>query len=382
MDERKNIIRELEEKKNADTEERNRLLEALGEALIKRIGETDPFKEKTETSSGDTPGIVLDEYRQIQKEIAASSEIIKSLEEDTQKLKDVDAGISEKEKEKTRLDKELEELSGTLGKQLLPDPEFKDLAGSSKQQEEDLLVKIEELEKKLDESGEQGKGFLAWLGKNAQMVMSKNLLQRNRSSLQRLYRSVGEKFLSMEQEKSLEGEAAQTLEKARELKERINDQLRELTELRGERKRITDIFGIEGSPARRISGIEKRISHIKLGLPGIYLRFGTLAVEKTEQTGPRQEKLSSFIKEDDSGTIEKAELLNTRIAERDLRIRKINASMNIDKKKAEIEKLNKAIEGQKEKITFANEAIAGYESQIAESEQQIEELETFLKQND
>ena len=382
MDERKNIIRELEEKKNADTEERNRLLEALGETLIKRIGETEPFTEKADGSSGDTPGTVLEEYRLIQKEVAVSTEIIKSLEADTQKLKEVETEISEKEKEKTRVEKELEEAAGTLGKQLLPDPEFQDLAGSSKQQEEDLLVKIEELEKKLDDLGEQGKGFLAWLGKNAQMVMSKNLLQRNRSSLQRLYRSVGEKFLSMDQEKSLDGEAAQTLETARELKERINSLGRNLAELKAERKRITDIFGIEGSPARRISGIEKRISHIKLGLPGVYLRFGTLAAENAGQKAPWRKTLSSFIKDNESEIIEKAEVLNTRIAERDLRIKKINASMNIDKKKAEIEKLNKAIEGQKEKITFAKEAISGYESQIAESEQQIEELETFLKQND
>ena len=377
MDERKNNIRELEEKNSADSEARKLLLEGLGETLISRIGEEEPFRGKAGTIPGvDTPGAVLEEYRQLQKEIAESSGIITSLEADSLKLKELEAVISEKEKELSRFEKEREEVNANLGKLLLPDPEFENLAGSSKQQEENLLAKIEDLEKKLEDLGEQGKGFLAWLGKNAQMAVSKNLLQRNRSSLQRLYRSIGAKFLSVEQEKTLDGEAAETLEKARELREQTGAIDAELTQLKGERKKITDLFGVEGAPSRRITALEKRIAYVKGLFPGIYLKFGSLAAENTWT-----EVLSPFINKDDSEVLEKAELINSKIAERELGIRKINAAISIDKKKAEIEKLTKAIEGQKEKIQFAGEAITGYEKQIAQTEQQIEELKTFLQKN-
>ena len=378
MDERKNNIRELEEKNSADSEARKLLLEGLGETIIKRIGGEEPFSGKEGSIPGAvTPGAALEEYRLLLKEITESLEIIRSLEEDSLKLKELEGKISEKEKEFSRFEKEREEVTTALGRLLLPDPEFEELAGSSRQQEENLLAKIEDLEKKLDDLGEQGKGFLAWLGKNAQMAVSKNLLQRNRSSLQRLYRSIGLKFLSLEQEKTLDGEAAETLEKALELRDHAGAIDAELALLRAEKKKITEIFGIEGSPSRRITALEKRIAYVKGLFPGIYLKFGTLATEKAWA-----ETLSPFLNGDDQELLGKAELLDSKIAERELGIKKINAAITIDKKKAEIEKLQNAIEGQKEKIQFAGEAISGYEKQIAQSEQQIDELKAFLQQND
>jgi len=383
MDERKNIIKVLEEKKTSDTDEKNRLLEGLGETLLNRIGDSEPFKD----DPGSVLGAVLEEYRLLQKEIAESSEMIKALEADTRKQKELEAIIAEKEKEHSRTESELDEITVILGKQLLPDPEFDDISGSSKQQEENLILKIEDLEKKLEELEEQKGGFLGWLGKNAQMAMSKNLLQRNRSTLQRLYRSVGKKFLSMEQEKIPDTEAAETLQKAREIKDQLSSIEADLAEQIAERKKITETFGAEGTPARRITGFEKRIAHVKGQFSKVYVRFGTLAATFEPRAGKKQsapwiKKLAPFFNEKDHEVLEKIELLDTQIAERELGIKKINASLSIDKKNAEIEKLNKAIENQQEKITFAEEAISGYKKKIAASETEIEELETFLKENE
>jgi peptidoglycan hydrolase CwlO-like protein len=59
----------------------------------------------------------------------------------------------------------------------------------------------------------------------------------------------------------------------------------------------------------------------------------------------------------------------------------VNLKINIDNEKAAIEKMNKAIIGQRQKITVANEHIADFEKQIAETEQRIEELQAFLNSN-
>ena len=377
MDERKIILRDLEVKKTSDTEARNRLLEGLGEALISRIGEEAPFKDTT----GETPGAALEEYRLFQKELDESFEMIKTLESETLKLRDMEAIISEKEKELSRSEKEQEEILVMLGRQLLPDPEFKEIAGSSKQQEEDLLAKIEELEKKLENLEDQKGGFLTWLGKNAQMAVSKNLLQRNRSSLQLLYRSVGEKYLSLDTEKTPNDNTGETVKRTLKLKEHLNSLAADIAEQKDGRKKTADLFGADGSPTRRITSIEKRIANVKGKLPGVYLRFGSLAAGSTGKKSDWAEELKALLTDDDSNVLCKAEDLNSKISERELAIKKINAAIDIDKKKAEIEKLSKAIDTQKQKIKFAGEAITGYENQIAQSEQAIEELEMFIRQN-
>lgn len=387
MDERKNNIRELEVKKAADAEAMNRLLEGLGETIINRIGENEPFSEHSEASAG----AALQEYRHLQNELSESGKMIEALEAETLKLKELEDEISAKEGGFSRFEKELEEVSAILGKMLYIDPDFDDITGTYKQQIDSLFTRIDEQEKKMEGLEAPGGGLLSWLGKNTKMAVSKTLLTRNRYALQRLYRNIGEKFLSMEMEpeKVSDRETSETLTKARELKEQIESLSAELSALKSDRRKITDLFGAEGSPSRRITGLKKRIAHVKGEFPKVYLKFGLLAAEsqaasqvknQTEKSGWAAE-LASFINGNDTKIFKKAELLKSKIAESELGIEKINTAISIDRKKAEIEKLKQAIEGQKQKITFAEEAVAGYEKQIAQSELQIEELEEFLKQN-
>jgi hypothetical protein len=79
MDNRKGKIKELEAEKANEIKARNKLLEELGEALFGRIG------EGVLTDSGDAAA-VLTGYRGLQKDIADSEDIIKSLEEEVSKL--------------------------------------------------------------------------------------------------------------------------------------------------------------------------------------------------------------------------------------------------------------------------------------------------------
>ena len=386
MDEKRNTIQELEKKKKADIDARNSLLKGLGEALFQRIGEGEPFSQDT----GDSPGILLAEYRGLLKEIAESADLIKNLEADIVRLKELEGEISTNESEYTRLAKELVELNIKLGKELLGIPGFDDRAVYSKQQEEILLAKIAELERKLEALDEREGGILAWLGKNAQIAVSRALLLKNRSTLERVYRSIGEKILNAEAKAEsgtseavqqdgssstevLKGEAAGLLVEARRHKEQISSLNAELSMLRGQRREIGGIFA-EGSPAQRIQGLEKRIAFVKQDFPSLYLRFGTLA---TESSG--KEALSSFLKEEDDLVLQNTENLKSRIGETELEIEKIKAAISIEGEKAEIEKMKKAIAGQQQKITSAEEAINGLEKQIAESEKHIEELNAFIQ---
>jgi len=368
MDERKSIIRELEEKKRADTEARDRLLGGLGETLIKKMEEGGSFSESA--------GGILAEYRGLRNEIAVSGDTIKSLEAEGLRLKELDDSISAKEGETSRLTKEFAEACTRLGKALLG-AGLGDFAASFRQQEDILLAKIEEQEQKSRELEEREGGVLAWLGKNAQMAVSKALVLKNRSALQKVYRSAGEHYFTSKPPGTLEGEAAEAAANAEGIKGRMDSLADDLIILKGERKKLTDAFGVEGSPPRRIGALQKRIAFVKDEFPGLYLRLGSLAVKPEGK-----EALVSVLDGEDKAVLERAAFYQGTIEERELKIKKVKASISIDNEKAEIEKIKKAIANQRQKIAAANGEIAELEKQISEAEHNIDEFKLFLSEND
>lgn len=372
MDERKSIIRELEKNNKADADARNQLLADLGEVLLKKVTDDESFPEKT----GKTPGAVLAEYRKKQQEISDSEEHIKSLETDIALLKDLEQKIAVAQDEQSATEKELVEDYVRLGKLLLDDPGLEETTATYKQQEEIILARIDEQEKKLTELDGQDGGVLAWFGKNAQMTLSKTLLLKNRSALQRLYRSTGEYLVSTVAEKILNGETAGYRDKILEKRELLASIVKNLQAIKSERRQIVIRSGAEGSPLRNIQILEKLIKRIHAELNGIYLRFGLLAAESTDG-----DTLFSLLSKSDNGVLEKAKNIRQEIARRELEIEKIKAAISIDNEKNEMEKINRAILGQKQRISDAEDAIANLEKQLAESEQHIVELETFIRDN-
>ena len=372
MEEGRNKIRDLETKISSDSKTRNQLLEGLGEAVFNRIGDKEPFTNE----SADAPGVVLAEYRKLQKEIDESYELIKTLEKEVLRLKELEDTIFAREQEKSRFEDELEGVHADLGKALLLNPDFLGATGVAGRQEEALLDRINEHELKLEELEKREGGILAWLGKSAQMTVSKTILAKNRSALKQLYRTTGEKFLFSNSVDSLDGENALSAGKVMELKGLLSSLNDDLSSLKGERRKIGEIFGAEGSPSRRIHGLEKHIAHVKGKFPGVYLDMGLLASDETER-----ELLSSYLSDEDSPVLEKAQVLKTQIAKTELEIEKTKAAISIDDEKAAIEKIEKAIKGQQLKISVAQEIIADFENQIAETEKRIEKLKTFLKNN-
>jgi hypothetical protein len=224
----------------------------------------------------------------------------------------------------------------------------------------------------MEELEEQKGGIFSWLGKNAKIAVEKALLARTRSDLQKLYRNTGQEFVSIG--KAEDGEAVEGADKAFELKADLSSLQAELTSLKGERRRKGGILGTESSPSHRIQGLEKQISLKKKDLPAVYLRLGKTAVlEKGDKA------FSSLLKEDDTAVLEKAETIASEIAGIELNIEKIKAAINIEEEKGDIEKMQKSILNQRQKIAAAEDAIAGLEKQIAESEQQINILTAFIQ---
>jgi len=393
MDERKSIIRELQEKNKADVEERERLLEGLGENLLLRVGEGEPFPVNID----DGPGAVLIEYRKLRIEIAEAEDSIKSIEKTIVQLKELEEVITAKEEEYSRLDREITETHVELGKALLLRLDS-DISNPSRQQEEELLYKIDELEKKLEGLEAQEGGFFSWIGKNAQMAVSRGLLSKNKSSLQKVYRSTGEKFISdqpetladidhdpdsepediveVQAEGAPDGNTAENTKRAFALRRSMSSLADDLLVLRNEYKSIGDLYGTGAAPFRLVKGLEKNISFTKSKLPYVYLRFGSFAPECRGEGA-----LSSLLAEEDNQVLEKAKLLEINIAERELEIERINTAIKIDNEKAEIEKIKNAILSQRQKISAAEAAIADLEKAISLSELHIGEWEGFLKNN-
>jgi hypothetical protein len=378
MDDRKSVIKELEEKKRTLTESKNRLLQGLGESLLQRIGDGEPFSNglSAGSSAGQAggPGAVLAEYRRMQKEIADSNGTIKSLELDILRLKELEEKISAIESEQSLLKGELAQVQIRVGFAVLKAPDANNISVLLKSQEEALLAKIEEHEKALEELEEQGGGIFGWLGKNARTAVEKALLLKNRSDLEKLYLKAGMEYLSTAMAEPLGEDAAKDAGKAQALKERVSSLAEELLSLKEERRKIGGVFGTESSPANRIKGLERRIVQRTKEFPAVYLRLGLLAA-----ASGGKETFASFMNEDDPAVLEKVEALSSQIAEEELSIRKINAAIRIDEEKAEIEKIKRAIIAQQQKITAAEDAITSLEEQISETEQHIVELEIFIQ---
>jgi len=370
MDDRKFVIKELEEKKRTLTESKNHLLQGLGEAILQKIGDAEPFSD----SQIGGPGAVLAEYRRMKKEIADSNETIKSLQLDDLRLKEIEERISAIESEQSLLKVELAQAHTSIGMATLKAPDMNDITALLKTQEEALLVKIDEHEKTLAELEEQGGGILGWLGKNARTAVEKALLSKNRSDLEKLYLRAGIEYLSTAMAELADVNAAKDAEKAIGLKERMASLGEELLSLKEERRKLGGGFGLESSPSNRIKGMEKRIAQVTKEFPAVYFRLGTLAA-----ASGGKEIFADFMNDDAPAVLEKAEALSSQIANEELSIRKVNAAIRIDEEKAEIERLKRAITAQQQKIAAAEDAITGIEEQISDTEQHITELEIFIQ---
>jgi septal ring factor EnvC (AmiA/AmiB activator) len=103
-------------------------------------------------------------------------------------------------------------------------------------------------------------------------------------------------------------------------------------------------------------------------LSALYRHFGGEAAEGAKK------QFASLLDEDDLLSLEKIALLHTDIGSYEEEITKLKASLEIDEKKREIQKLETAITEQQRRIAAAETAIAEYKQKITAAQARIEEL--------
>jgi chromosome segregation ATPase len=367
MDERKKTIADLEAKKQEAQLSISLIQEDFGEALFSRI-------RGREELSGNG-----EEYLALQKEIADSEDYIALIEADTLRLKELEDEVRAKEQENAALGRDLAEVYSRLGKLSLNESEFAVLAGDYKRQIDVLISRIGDQEEKLAALEEKtGTNVFTAIGRNAQGMLLRTLLSKNQQSLEKLYETVGEKLVQAGGESlTSDQEIVDAIREAAGLRENAAAVATELAALRGERRKISDTFGAEGGPVKRIQGLEKHIAHIREELKLVYRRFGE-AVSAQGGGGSDAARYASILTGDDKPVLEKIELLRSTAADYETQIEKLKAAIAIDDEKAFIGKMKKSIEDYQDRIKTAESAITEIEGRIAGSEKHIKELERLL----
>jgi hypothetical protein len=150
MEDRKKLIRDLEARKAQTQEALDSLLEKLGESFIARIenGEIAPDMPVSETA--DSPqGLYNDKARNL-KEITDSQDAIKAIENNLSRLGELEELIDRKEQENSEKIRAINHLYSNLGELILGDARFHEFCAPFEVEFNDITLRIDLQEKKLD----------------------------------------------------------------------------------------------------------------------------------------------------------------------------------------------------------------------------------------
>jgi predicted RNase H-like nuclease (RuvC/YqgF family) len=364
MDARKRTIGELDLKKKESLRSLGAIYEDFGEILFGRL-----------SGQEEILGSDAEEYLKLRKEIIDSEGLIKVTEADTQRLKELEGEILAREREHAALIAAIQEACADLGRDAVEDEAFSGLLGGCRQQIAQIVPKLEDARARLEEIEDRGgRGFFGWIGKNTQQAVYKTLVVKHQGALKKLYAMAGEKFAAAGNEVQVMGHdlegAAHTV---RDMKENALVQTRELEKLREERRRLGSMFGAEGGPVRRIQNLEKHIAHIRSEIKAVYRRVGELVAAEG-----RGERFNRVLMPEDDRILDMANRSKELIAEYSREIEKLKTAISIDDEKAEIEKMERAIVEQKQRIAVAEGRIDELNRQIEEAGSHIEELSALL----
>ncbi|MDR2096168.1 MAG: hypothetical protein LBP76_11745 [Treponema sp.] len=381
MDERKRAIQELGLKKRETLDAITTLQGEVGGSLLKRnLGESHAPDADALAEREDVPEAVRNaknaaEYLKLLKDIADTEALILKIEEDTARLKAVEEDIAVKEKIGKDYSRELSSNFTALGELIFNDPDFSAVVSAYEKQADDIVNKIRSLENQLEEIEIRADGNVFHrLGRNAKGLALRSFLNKNQENLQRIYRTVGEKYvLSSTREPSSNPDVEDLFEQIQEKRHAFQEVSAELAELRSERRKIGDVLGAEGNPVKRTGALEKHIVLDRHQILSVFAAFGAVVSDPVEA-----ESFTDLLSVEDTEIITKINEEKDAVRNLETRIESLKASLAIDDEKAEIEKLNKAIGEQRQRIRNAERAIEEFSGQIAQSEKKIEELSLLL----
>ncbi|MDR3122508.1 MAG: hypothetical protein LBU16_01855 [Treponema sp.] len=374
MDQRKNSIRELEEKKRETLENLNKLLETWGETLLSRLDREDPDRFAGE----------LGRYRHFRETIAVFKGRIQTLEHDTLRLRDLEKELAEKGAGAAEKTGALKELYIRLGEIALQHDAAFDSEASLKAQADALTARINAWQEKLGEL-EEGKtaGILSWIGGSAQGIVIRSRLTKNQAGLNRIYRSAGEQFFAvLERQDGGDIPAGDIPTQIRALRQELALLEESCAALRDEGGTLRESLGIGGNsryfnPAKKIRDLEQRIAREQEQLLGHCAAFGNqlccLHADSEADEG-------AWLQTEDKTVLEKAREMQGRIAGHEAAITELKASLQIDEERNAIDKMKKSMLSHRQRIAASESAIAGLEKQIEESNRHIGELMKITNQ--
>ncbi|MHC6204186.1 hypothetical protein ACYULU_13460 [Breznakiellaceae bacterium SP9] len=378
MDERKKKIQDFEAKKQQALEALNGFLTNLGENFLKRhFGET---YNPEAAAQENWPELVKDakeaaDYQKLLKDIADSEAAITQIDSDLVSLKALDDQIDDKEKENQACVSTMGDHFTTLGRYLFEDDTFSAVIEPNKKAAYDLLAKIKTQEAQLEELESKGQGnVFSKFADKAKGLTFRTLLAKNRDSLQRVYRSIGEKFLQSDYSGDIDNaELEESFRQIKEEKQQTTDIYAALTGLRLERKQLNDKLNSGGTPPKRKSTLEKQILTTKEKIKTVFKNCGLVIANKDNV-----EAYSGLLESEDTDLLDKIGDKRQTIAEIERDIEKTNAAIAIDDEKAEIEKFSRLIKEQEQKIIAAERAITEFKDKIDQAEKHIEDLSLKL----
>ncbi|MCL2832966.1 MAG: hypothetical protein FWD78_07335 [Treponema sp.] len=375
MEDNKKILQSLEAGKAETQKLLDNLLENIGESLISQMELTGSMPNSAKPSSaedgGDSPLALLGEKNRLLREISDSQENIGIIEADLSLLSKLEEDITRTEREKNDKAREIPPANTELGRFALKDPAFENFNASFERSFNDITLKIDFQQKKLEELNNTDGYFLSKIGNGVKGMMARATLSKSEGDLEKLYRSAGEQFLAgvdnpssgklSQEELSLAqtGEIAGLVEKAKDLRNLQISLKDEIERYRLQRRATTQALDQKGNPARRISELEMNINKTKDEVRKVHLRFGAL-VRKSEWKKP----LASLLKNEEP-LYEK--------------ITALDESLEITEKKIEYTKAAIAIENEKADIAGFQETIKEKQQTIEEAQASITEIETKIK---
>jgi hypothetical protein len=356
MDERTKSILVIEQKKADEARRIDSLLRGLGQLLLEHSDDDNLAAERAD-------------YGKINDETARLHEAIRQVEKDSERVSGIDGEIAEEERQNSALKERLAAIYPELGKLAVADDAFLAFASPYKMRIAAIQQKIESLSERLNGTEEKGNVFV-WLGKGAQRLVVKSFLAKTQFSLDRVYVEAGTEFARnrpANQTGSAEIEAVYA--SVESLKQENTGRDLRIIALKEEKRNILSSFGREGSANRKKAEIARRKECLYQERDDLYLRLG-----KKAEDSPLPFTLPSPFDDEMNNIREQAAHCRKQVKDYEDQIAGLKASLEIDRERAEIERLERSIAEQHRRIALAGETIARQEEAIAEARKRIEDL--------
>jgi chromosome segregation ATPase len=371
MDERKRIIRDMEDKRNEALASLDKGIEALGELLLSR------------GSTGAALGIAVEgealegEYQRLLEDEAANDAEIRKIDADLEKVKSLDGEIKGRDDEYAAASSQVPALHAKLGEMAMADPQYDALREPYKEQLDVLLPKIRSLEERLgDLEGRDKANVLTWIGKNAQGMVIRSFLGKNQSNLQRIYTAIGERFdLDAAAYGELDPDMQALMDGIRDIKKRSSGIRVEAAQLRDDRKRVMDSYTPDGGPQKKTAALQKANSDLKAERSKVSLEYG----RKLEAAAESPEGAAKVEAVEGAAEIRR-KIAETRATAADYarQTEKLQSAIAIDEEQEKVRQMEKGISELQARIEAARTEIANYTDGIEKAKAHIEELRQKL----